>query len=126
MTRNEAYWDKTRIPKLQKLVVTPMPEATTRLAALRSGQVDWIEVPPPDAIPSLKTAGFQISLWPYPHTWPYIFKLTEGSAFNDRRLHRARFYALYPGHLLALLHRIAPTPYGLLRPPPPRFCTRAS
>src|SRR5260370_33728399 len=85
MTRNEAYWDKTRIPKLQKLVVTPMPEATTRLAALRSGQVDWIEVPPPDAIPSLKAAGFQISLWPYPHTWPYIFKLTEGSAFSDRR-----------------------------------------
>ena len=25
---------------------------TSRLAALRSGQVDWIEVPPPDAIPS--------------------------------------------------------------------------
>ena len=33
----------------------PMPEATTRLSALRSGQVDWIEVPPPDAVPSLKS-----------------------------------------------------------------------
>ncbi len=47
MSRNEAYWDKNRIPKLAKLIVIPMPEATTRLAALRSGQVDWIEVPPP-------------------------------------------------------------------------------
>jgi ABC-type transport system substrate-binding protein len=28
MTRNEAYWDKARIPKLQKMVVIPMPEAT--------------------------------------------------------------------------------------------------
>ena len=51
MSRNEAYWDKNRIPKLAKLIVIPMPEATTRLAALRSGQVDWIEVPPPDAFP---------------------------------------------------------------------------
>ena len=34
------------------MIVYPMPEATTRVAALRSGQVDWIEVPPPDSIPS--------------------------------------------------------------------------
>ncbi|HKM69419.1 MAG TPA: ABC transporter substrate-binding protein [Stellaceae bacterium] len=82
MSRNESYWDKTRIPKLSKLIVIPMPEATTRLASLRSGQVDWIEVPPPDAIPSLKAAGFQISLWPYPHVWPYILNVTEGSSVS--------------------------------------------
>jgi peptide/nickel transport system substrate-binding protein len=57
MSRNEGYWDENHIPKLAKLVLIPMPEATTRLATLRSGQVDWIEVPPPDAIPSLKAAG---------------------------------------------------------------------
>ncbi len=62
MSRNEAYWDKDRIPKLEKLVVYPMPEATTRVAALRSGQVDWIEVPAPDAIPSIKSAGFTVTL----------------------------------------------------------------
>ena len=86
MTRNANYWDKTRIPKLEKMVVIPMPEPTTRLAALRSGEVDWIEVPPPDAIPSLKAAGFQISLWPYPHVWPYIYKVTDGSPFADQRV----------------------------------------
>ena len=42
------YWDKQRIPKIDKMVVYPMAEATTRVAALRSGQVDWIEVPAPD------------------------------------------------------------------------------
>jgi ABC-type oligopeptide transport system substrate-binding subunit len=31
MSRNEAYWDKARIPKLAKMVLIPMPEATTRL-----------------------------------------------------------------------------------------------
>jgi len=42
------------------MVLIPMPEATTRLAALRSGQVDWIEAPPPDTVPGLKRAGFEI------------------------------------------------------------------
>ena len=47
LSRNEGYWNKAQVPKLDKMVLFPMPEATTRLAALRSGQVDWIEVPPP-------------------------------------------------------------------------------
>jgi peptide/nickel transport system substrate-binding protein len=121
MTRNEAYWDKLRIPKLQKMVVIPMPEATTRLAALRSGQVDWIEVPPPDAIPSLKAAGFQISLWPYPHTWPYIFKMTEGSAFSDRRVREALNYAIDRDAIVEFLNGTAKPAYGRYPPDTPYF-----
>ena len=70
--------NKARIPKLDRMVVYPMAEPTTRLAALRSGQVDWIEVPPPDAIPSLRAAGFDISLWPYPHCYPLRAELQPG------------------------------------------------
>src|SRR5580704_11706131 len=44
MARNPDYWDHDRIPKLDRMIVMPMPEANTRVAALRSGQVDWIEV----------------------------------------------------------------------------------
>ena len=94
MSRNEDYWDKARIPKLEKMVVYPMPEATTRVAALRSGQVDWIEVPPPDAIPSLKQAGLQISLWPYPHTYPYALNCMDSSPFKDVRVRQALNYAI--------------------------------
>ena len=54
LARNDGYWDKTRMAKVDKVLLLPIPEANTRLAALRSGQVDWIEVPPPDGIPSLK------------------------------------------------------------------------
>ncbi len=56
MIPNKDYWDKARVPKLDRLVLLPLPEANSRVAALRSGQVDWIEAPPPDAIPSLKAA----------------------------------------------------------------------
>jgi peptide/nickel transport system substrate-binding protein len=94
MSRFDGYWDKTRVPKLDKMIVSPMAEATTRLAALRSGQVDWIEVPPPDAIPSLKAAGFQISLWPYPHTYPYVLNTRPGSPFADLRVRQAMNYAI--------------------------------
>jgi peptide/nickel transport system substrate-binding protein len=121
MSRNESYWDKVRVPKLAKLTVIPMPEATTRLAALRSGQVDWIEVPPPDAIPSLKAAGFQISLWPYPHVWPYIFNLTEKSAFRDRRVRQALNYAIDRDELVKFLNGTAKPAYGLYPPGNPYF-----
>jgi peptide/nickel transport system substrate-binding protein len=121
MTRNENYWDKNRIPKLAKLVLIPMPEATTRLAALRSGQVDWIEVPPPDAIPSLKAAGFQISLWPYPHVWPYIFNVTDGSVFTDKRLRQALNYAIDRDAVVKFLNGSAKAAVGVYPPDNPYF-----
>jgi ABC-type transport system substrate-binding protein len=121
MSRNEGYWDKARIPKLAKMVLIPMPEATTRLAALRAGQVDWIEVPPPDAIPSLKEAGFQISLWPYPHTWPYILNVGEGSVFRDKRLRQALNYAIDRDALVKFLNGAARPSVGLYPPDNPYF-----
>ena len=84
LSRSESYWDKDRVPKLDKMVLFPMPEATTRLAALRSGQVDWIEVPPPDAVPNLKGAGFEIVTGSYPHMWPWVLNLAkEDSPWKD-------------------------------------------
>src|SRR6202007_1993294 len=43
LSRNPDYWDKSRIPKVDKLVLVPMPEALTRTNALLAGQVDLIE-----------------------------------------------------------------------------------
>ena len=123
MVRNEDYWDKERIPKLEKLVVSPMSEATTRIAALRSGQVDWIEVPAPDSIPSLKAAGFNVTLWPYPHTWPYVLNTEEGSAFSDVRVRQAANYAIDREGLCNLLNGIAKPAVGLYPPGHPLFGT---
>jgi len=57
LVKNPDYWDKNRIPKHDRIVLIPMPEATTRAAALLSNQVDFIEAPLPDTIPRLKSAG---------------------------------------------------------------------
>jgi ABC-type transport system substrate-binding protein len=121
MSRFDGYWDKTRVPKLDRMVVYPMPEVTTRLAALRSGQVDWIEVPPPDAIPSLKAAGFQISLWPYPHTYPYVFNCQPGSPFADVRVRQAMNYALDRDGLCKIINGTGAPAIGLYPQDSPIF-----
>jgi peptide/nickel transport system substrate-binding protein len=89
LAKNTDYWNKARVPKTDRLVLIPMPEANTRVAALLSGQVDWIEAPPSDAIAQLRVKGFQITSNPYPHTWPWQLNVTPGSPLADRRVRQA-------------------------------------
>ena len=90
---NRDYWDPKRVPKADKVVLLPMPEATTRLAALRSGQVDWIEVPPPDAIRGLRQAGLQIFQRPYPHNWTHTLNMTR-PPWDNKLVRQAANYAI--------------------------------
>ncbi len=94
LVRNPNYWNKSLVPKSERLVLLPMPEGTTRVAALRSGQVDWIEAPPPDTMESLRKAGMQIVTNVYPHNWPWHFSRLEGSPWNDIRVRRAANLAI--------------------------------
>jgi peptide/nickel transport system substrate-binding protein len=121
MARNEDYWDKPRVAKLEKLFVYPMAEATTRIAALRSNQVDWIEVPAPDSIPSLKSAGYNVLLWAYPHTYPYVLNTLEDSPFHDVRVRQALNYAIDREGLCKLVNGIAKPAVGLYPPGTPFF-----
>ena len=83
LSRFDGYWDKARVPKLDKVVLFPMPEAATRIAACCSGQVDWIEVPAPDAIPRLKQApASRSSPTSYPHNWAYQPSMVERLAVD--------------------------------------------
>src|SRR3977135_3104739 len=40
LKKNKNYWDKARVPRVDKMLLLPMPEANARTAALLSGQVD--------------------------------------------------------------------------------------
>ena len=89
LARNTDYWDKARVPKVEKLVLLPMPEANARTAALLSGQVDWVEAPAPDALAELKAKGFVIKANEQPHVWPWQFSRIDGSPWNDIRVRKA-------------------------------------
>lgn len=86
---NHDYWDKDRIPKTDKIVLMPIPEASARTAALLSNQVDWIEAPAPDAIPRMQSSGFQIVSNPYPHIWSWHLSRLPDSPWNDIRIRKA-------------------------------------
>jgi ABC-type transport system substrate-binding protein len=103
LTPNKGYWDAKRVPKLDKLVLMPLPEPNARVAALRSGEVDWIEAPAPDAVPSLKTAGFSIVTNSYPHNWTWHLSRVEGSPWNDIRVRKAANLAVDRDGLKELL-----------------------
>lgn len=89
LAKNDGYWDKNRIPHVDRMVLLPMPEANARTAALLSGQVDWIEAPAPDAVKEIEGRGFKIEKNEQPHVWPWQFSRIEGSPWNDIRVRRA-------------------------------------
>lgn len=89
LVKNEAYWDKARVPHVDRMVLLPMPEANARTAALLSGQVDWIEAPAPDAVKEITARGFKIEKNEQPHVWPWQFSRIEGSPWNDIRVRKA-------------------------------------
>jgi peptide/nickel transport system substrate-binding protein len=118
---NTEYWDKNRIPKSDKVILLPMPEVTTRLAALRTGQVDWIEVPPPDTIPVLRQANFQIFLRSYPHVWPYSLNL-KVAPWDNKLVRQAANYAIdREGLCKSLLNDTCLPATGIVYPGHPWF-----
>jgi ABC-type transport system substrate-binding protein len=122
LTRWDGYWDPAKKPKVDTVVLLPIPEANSRMAALRSGQVDWIEVPPPDGIPSLKAAGFNIVTGSYPHVWPWFFNLgAPNSPFKDVRVRQALNYCIDRNGLVSLLNGTAEPSVGWLKPRDPGF-----
>ncbi|BAT59160.1 heme-binding protein A precursor [Variibacter gotjawalensis] len=89
VVKNADYWNKDRVPKVDRLILLPMPEPNARTAALLANQVDWIENPAPDALPQVKQRGFVIYQNEQPHVWPWQFSRIEGSPWNDIRVRKA-------------------------------------
>jgi ABC-type transport system substrate-binding protein len=122
LARNDAYWDPAKKAKVDQVLLLPIPEANTRLAALRSGRVDWIEVPPPDGIPSLKQAGFVMSTGSYPHVWPWFYNIAaKNSPLADVRVRQALNYCIDRSAIVTLLNGTAEPSVGWLKANDPAF-----
>jgi peptide/nickel transport system substrate-binding protein len=115
LVKNTDYWDQARVPKHDRMVLIPMPEATTRAAALISGQIDFLEAPSPDTIPRLKAAGMNVVTAPYPHNWNYQLNFHKGP-FKDLRVRQAANYAINRAEMVEMLGGIAMEGYGVFTP----------
>lgn len=88
---NKHYW--AGAPKLSELILKPIPDATARIAALRSGQVNWIEYPTPDDIAQLKSQGFKVLTNSYDHIWMWFLD-TAVAPWNNLLVRQAANYAI--------------------------------
>jgi peptide/nickel transport system substrate-binding protein len=122
LARWDGYWDPAKKAKVDNVILMPVPEANSRLAALRSGQVDWIEVPPPDGIASLQSAGYTITTGSYPHVWPWFYNIgAANSPFKDVKVRQALNYCIDREGLVSLLNGTAEPSVGWLKSSDPNF-----
>jgi len=116
MEKYAGYWDAKRVPKTDRLVLIPMPDSNTRVNALLSGQVDWIEAAPGDAIPQLKSRGMQITSNPYPHTWPWQFSFVAEHPTANLKVRQAMNLAIDRDAIVSLLGGFAAPAKGAVPP----------
>jgi ABC-type transport system substrate-binding protein len=116
LVANKTYWDPKRTPKIDRVVLLPMPEANARTAALLSGQVDWIEAPAPDAMGSIQARGNKIYFNQQPHVWPWQLSFAEGSPWLDKRVRHAANLCVDRLGLMKLLGGMMAVPKGTVPP----------
>lgn len=104
LTANEDYWAGR--PLLDQIVLYPKPEPASRLSALQSGEVDWAEVPAPDAIQQLEAEGFQVHLGKYPHGIMPRFNTFREPFKDNVELRQALNYALDREGTAALINDV--------------------
>jgi ABC-type transport system substrate-binding protein len=119
LAKNATYWDEKRRPKVDRVVLLPLPEANARTAALLGGQVDWIEAPSPDAIAQIKSRGFTIYQNAQPHVGPWQLSFVEGSPWLDKRVRHAANLCVNRGELKELLAGQMAEPKGTVGPTHP-------
>jgi len=116
MVPNKEYWNPKRVPKVDRVILRPIPEASARVAALLSGQVDFVEAPPPDAVPRLKSAGMKIVTNAYPHNWAIKPSRIEGSPWNDIKVRKAANLCIDRDGMVKMLGDLAVASEGHMPP----------
>ena len=121
LERNTDYWNKDRIPKTERMVLLPVPDVSTRTAALLSGRVDWIEAPAPNSLEKLKAGGCKIETNAIPHMWPYTLSMLPGAPTADIRVRKAINLAIDRDAMVKLLNGLAVPAVGCVPPDHPWF-----
>ena len=107
----EAFTNSWRRPKVDRLIIVNLPEDTSRVQALLSGQVDIAGNIGVDDIDTLEAAGMLMAVGPGMAVTALAFK-TEGArnpALKDPRVRQAINYAIDKDSLnKALLRGLAP------------------
>ncbi|HET8998744.1 MAG TPA: ABC transporter substrate-binding protein [bacterium] len=119
LERNDSYWAGPA--KLRQVIFRMMPEPSTRIAALLSGEVQIIQEVPPDLVDRLKSSP-NVQVQTAEGTRSYEIELNnKADPFNDPRVRQALNYAInwdpilkdiYHGYAKRLATAFLPTGFG--------------
>ncbi|MBN1190979.1 MAG: ABC transporter substrate-binding protein [Dehalococcoidales bacterium] len=94
---NTEYWRPDEIPAFQTYKEIQVPEQTTRISMLKTGEVDMIQFIEADKIDELKAAGFKEFAIGVPGTCSLVVQgswLPNAGATGDIRVRQALSYAI--------------------------------
>ncbi|MFQ5793870.1 MAG: ABC transporter substrate-binding protein [Candidatus Bipolaricaulia bacterium] len=97
MDANPNYW-REGVPRIQRLIYRPIPESSTRVAAIQTGEVDIVtRLSAEEATSLLGVPGIKIIKYPLDRVWYVAFNnLTSGvgQPTEDARVRQAMNYAV--------------------------------
>ncbi|MBI3451273.1 MAG: ABC transporter substrate-binding protein [Rhodospirillales bacterium] len=129
MKRNDKYWGRGEVPlEITEIIYTPIKSDATRVAALLSGEVDFVQDVPVQDIERLKsTQNLRVNLGPENRT--IFFGMNVGAAdlksdnvegknpFADKRLRQAMNMVINRQAIQRVAMRGQSVPTGVLMPP---------
>lgn len=91
LVRNEDYWGDA--PSFETLIIKPIPDATARTAALKAGDINWLEGPNPTDLTSFKDDEYTVHMNSYDHHWIWQMEVAEGP-LADVKVRQAMNFAI--------------------------------
>jgi len=129
MKRNDAYWGKGEVPlQVTEIIYTPIKADATRVAALLSGEIDFVQDVPVQDIAKLKEDQ-KIRLNSGPENRTIFFGMNVGAAdlksdnvdgknpFADKRVRQAMNMAVNRAAIQRVVMRGESIPTGVIMPP---------
>jgi peptide/nickel transport system substrate-binding protein len=90
---NESYWAGP--PNIKTLIIKPIPEASTRVAALLGGDADVVKKIPSHLIPMVNKSGrAKVVVTPSPLSINALFNTLKEGPLQDKRVRQAINYAV--------------------------------
>ena len=94
--RFEDYWNRDAMPVAKRLRIKIIPEDTTRVAAFKTGAVDWIDAVPPAQVEEFEaTPGVRVASLPAPNNlYVALNAIDAGSPFRFPKVRQAAAHAV--------------------------------
>ncbi len=129
MTRNEAYWGRDQFPmQVSEIIYTPIQNAATRVAALLSGEVNFLQdMPVQDLVRVSEASGLTVKKAPQNRV--IFFGMNQGAAdieadnieganpLADVRVRKAMSMAINRDAIQTVVMRGQSEPAGMIAPP---------